>query len=231
MRVPLGLKRTLFGDTERDLRVLTGPLRGARLNLNPAHEARLWAGFYERDIQDLVVQASRPDSVAWDVGSHVGFFTILLARHCRSVLAVEPDPRSLRRLERNVALNEAAVDIVPAAVGPADGSDALDLGEDSRTTRLRQSGYRTEPVGETVEVAVRSLDSLGREHGWPDLLKLDVEGMEAIALASAPDLLQEGPTILCEAHTDAILAQLSDTLRGSGYEVELHRQRWVIARR
>jgi len=224
------VKRALFGETERDLRVLTGPLRGAKLNLNPAHEARLWAGIYERDVQDLVVRASRPDSVAWDVGAHVGFFTILLARHCRSVLAVEPDPRSLKRLERNVALNQAAVDIVSAAVGPADGSDALDLGEDSRTTRLRQSGYRTEPVGETVEVAVRSLDSLGREHGWPDLLKLDVEGMEGMALASAPDLLQQGPMILCEAHTDAIVEQLTATLRGSGYRVDLHRQRWVIAK-
>jgi 16S rRNA A1518/A1519 N6-dimethyltransferase RsmA/KsgA/DIM1 with predicted DNA glycosylase/AP lyase activity len=84
------------------------------MDLSPTREKSFWSGGYERPIQDIV--AALPlHGVAWDIGAHIGFFTLLLAKRCH-VVAVEPSPDNAQRLRRNVMLNRAEVEVVDAAI-------------------------------------------------------------------------------------------------------------------
>src|SRR5258707_11726815 len=70
-------------------------------------------GYYERPLVDWLTENLRADDVFWDVGANIGAISLVAARHCRQVVAVEPDPRSLDRLRRNVVANKlTTVEIV-----------------------------------------------------------------------------------------------------------------------
>ena len=73
----------------RVVRVLSGPLFMARMELELAREKAYWSGTYERATQAALCALARRDAVAWDLGAHIGFFSLLLARRCASVVAVE----------------------------------------------------------------------------------------------------------------------------------------------
>ena len=47
-----------------------------------------------------------PNDIVFDVGAHMGFFTLKVAKHVKEVIAFEPDPYNLHYLLFNVKLNK-----------------------------------------------------------------------------------------------------------------------------
>ena len=123
-----------------------------------------------------------------DIGANAGLFTAIAldeAKGCGHVLAIEPNPVLLPRLEANIAFNqgESAADILAVAIGPEDGSMRLafkgdDLGGAS-LAKAQGAGDLKE-----IDVPVRPLLNLVQDAGMTriDLLKIDVEGFEDQAL-------------------------------------------------
>lgn len=113
-----------------------------------------------------------------DVGAHLGL-TVLLFRRLfpdATIIAVEPNPHNLRKLERNVGHLDN-VTLVPVAVGGADGSGRFDAEASSWSSRLLGDGEGDA----AVQVPIRSLDSLISDFDIQPascLLKLDAEGAE-----------------------------------------------------
>src|SRR5437867_2716062 len=60
--------------------VRSGPGQGLRLIADPLTEKYYWTGSYERAVQASLVSILQSGSTFWDVGAHVGFFTLIAAR-------------------------------------------------------------------------------------------------------------------------------------------------------
>ena len=146
---------------------------------------------------DAVGRALGRGAVVWDVGAHIGYFGITVARNIQpgTVVCFEPMEHNRRRLTHNIATNgmTANVKIVPAAIGAASGRAVIRDKGSSLTWSL------TGGDGEGVEVDVMSLDDAAQRYPVPDLIKIDAEGVEMDVLIGGRALIaKHQPIVLVE---------------------------------
>lgn len=168
---------------------------GLRLDLDLATypDNCMAVGLYELDTTRLLRQLLRPGGHFVDGGANLGYFTVLAARRVGAagrVDAFEPDPANRRRLLDHVALNRVAdrVRVHDAALSDRAGSLRLHHPDPARANHGQSSLFaELAPGGTSFDVPLVRLDEvLDRA---PDLLKLDVEGAELMALRGAARLL------------------------------------------
>lgn len=204
VRSPIGLplRRALAADAPDGpdaVEVLGGALRGARLYVDMATEKHYWLGTHEPLVQAVLQRQVRAGDVVWDIGAHVGFFTVLMARQAGSegrVYAFEPVDRNAVRLEENIDANGLHnVVICPAAVGDVSGFVAFADGATSLEGRIDQAGtMRVECVTVDSAIAAGCMP--------PTLMKVDVEGAEAAVIrGAAATITKFRPRILIEIHS------------------------------
>lgn len=199
--------------------VRAGPLAGMKLELDPRVQADVVIGAYERGASDAILRNLRTGDVAFDVGSHFGYFALLMATTVGPggrVVCFEADSEVLPTLERNVARNaavvEADVTVVNCAVAAHAGAMRFTRGGHTTRGALSDSG--------DVEVGAMTLDDAVLRYGTPELVKIDVEGAELQILDGAARLLERGSTTLViETHSDALLEACVGRLTSHGYEV------------
>ena len=172
----------------------------------------------------LAVLAGLPtDATVFDVGAHVGEYTIPLAVGTRRrIVAFEPNPVSAERLarnvERNVGADERRGDGDPVALeDPVALDERIDLrrigvGEENdeatfyRSTFSKCSAFdRVEAtrwgarVAGTETVPIRRIDD--EDLPAPDAIKVDVEGNELAVLRGAADTIADArPLLVIEVH-------------------------------
>ncbi len=131
--------------------------------------------------------ARRP-FVFLDIGANVGLFSLFVAAEAgpnTRILAFEPDPLNLKRLNFNIQSNPGvAIEVFPIALGAEEGH--LDLIPDSRDrggTQTRKLDATNASAG--VRVPCRTLlDVLSSVHiEAVDAIKIDVEQFEDSVLA------------------------------------------------
>jgi FkbM family methyltransferase len=211
------LVNLVVGEKVRVVRVLSGPARGSRLALDLSKEKAYWLGHYERPVQRLLRENIAPGDVVYDVGAHVGFFSVCAARHGAEVYAVEPSPSNAARLRRNAALNGLPIHVVEAAAWGTTGTVDLVSGDSDKE-------FRAVPGSEVRSIA---LDDLERPPTW---IKLDVEGAEAHVLAGARRILAaDRPSIVCELHDPKARRDVLELLHDYNVE-ELDDHSRIVAR-
>jgi len=155
----------------------------------PAERDRVTSLGTEETFLRLFLAEVQQGDVVYDVGACVGLFALHSALSGATVVAFEPDPSFRARLLRNVRLNRLAssVSVVPWAVADTIGSTTLFTdGIDGASPSLREVGTRS-----AVSVETDSLDN-AVDKGLlpaPDLVKLDIEGAEILALRGMTGLL------------------------------------------
>jgi FkbM family methyltransferase len=132
-------------------------------------------------------RAIGPGSLFVDVGANVGLYTIWCIEAGAEVIALEPSRIARERLSSNLELNGYSAEIVPAAVGEAEGTLRLTTELDNQNHLVLSSD--SEDV-ETEEVPVLTLDGLVGDR-TVDGLKVDVEGAELLVMKGAERLLAE----------------------------------------
>jgi FkbM family methyltransferase len=165
----------------------------------------------------LFTQLLRPGMTVVDAGANIGEYTLVAARRVApggSVHAFEPTPAVVDWLRRNVALNDLHnVVINPVALSNAAGDvelffDPMEPVSNSIVSLWHATGVATVPATTLDEYVGRAgLAAV-------DVLKIDVEGAEIMALEGAGRLLagEEAPIILVEAN-EGTLARSGRTMR------------------
>lgn len=152
-----------------------------------------WRPGRQRRLREFYAPFVGPGDLAFDVGAHLGDRTAAFAGLGARVVALEPQPRLRRWLERLVG-GRPGVTVRGEAVGREPGTARMAISDASPTVSslsaewrdavLRSNpGFRNVRWERTLEVPVTTLDALIREHGVPRFCKIDVEGYEAEVLA------------------------------------------------
>jgi FkbM family methyltransferase len=179
--------------------VRSGEAKGVKLLIDPKTEKFLWSGLHERAVQEAIVRLLKPGMTFWDVGAHVGFFTILagkLVGDSGHVHAFEPMPENRRRLEAAVEANGSRnVSVHEVAVSASSGEGVLYAHASSCMWSVRP-----DPDGdEGIVVPFETLDRLSRSTGPPDVVKIDAEGAELDVLRGGVGLLENAkPSLIVE---------------------------------
>jgi len=132
------------------------------------------------------------EELAFDVGAHVGDRTASLRRLGARVVAVEPQPRLARLLQRLFGRDEQ-VAVLSSLIGSQQGQGRLHLNSANPTVATaseafmaaaeKAPGWEGQVWDGAIAAPVTTLDMLIEEHGRPAFIKLDIEGFEAAALA------------------------------------------------
>lgn len=204
---------------------------GSRMRLHPrgnATEKRLMTSPQFFDPVELVMleHVLTPGFVFMDIGANAGAYTLFVAARVGRggrIVAVEPHPAALRRLECNLALNgHDWVEVAPVALTDHNGSMELYINEQNIGTSSMHAGHRPDLAGSRINVPCQTLMGLIEARGLShiDALKIDVEGAEDTILvpffASAPRSLW--PRLLVvEENPSAWKQDLVGTLARVGY--------------
>lgn len=192
---------------------------------------------YEPQETSLIESTLRPGMTFADVGANWGYFTLIAAHLVGKrgrVISLEPDPRLFRTLQDNISRNRLS-QVTALQVAAADETGTLTLnGYDENGGNWGVSSLIADAVaGASIfPASARPLDALLDEQGIDcvDLLKMDIEGAEEMALRGMSAGLEKHryKRILLEAHPTLLAAQkrttgdVLDLLIGAGY------QGWVI---
>ncbi len=180
-------------------------------------------------------RAVRPGDVIFDVGANAGLYTrcALQCFQAARVIAFEPVPENVKHLKHNLRLGaiESRVQIVPTALAESDGQgvfqkdnvtfasgtlDAVSQGEPSQS----HAQYKFAAVTITVDVA--TMDSLVSSGAVPPpaVIKLDVEGAEAMVLRGGRrTLAAHQPIVVVELHGAPVGREVVRLLWDAGYTV------------
>ena len=183
-------------------------VEGFELYLRNEKDWGLWQnGFYEPEVTSLVKSIVKPDWKCLDIGANIGYYTILLAKLCKYVVAWEPEPSNWDMIEMNRELNKINnVFVYRQAVSDKEGEATLYISDiNNGMNRLYKSKQAT--LAET-KVNTITIDDIWNTGGHPsiDFIKMDIEGAELGALKGMKQMLEElHPIIIMEFHPDSII--------------------------
>jgi FkbM family methyltransferase len=193
-----------------------------------------FTGQYEPQETTLIEALLKPGQTFVDVGAHWGYFSLLASQKVGKlgrVISIEADPRLYATLSRNV-LRNALAQIDPIHVAAATEMGVLrmsgykELDDNWGLSRLLGAAQSGED-GNVFEVPTASIDALLDERGVAevDVLKMDIEGAEALALRGMEAGLRSARyrVLIIELHPAALpefgssVALLMEFLTSFGY--------------
>jgi FkbM family methyltransferase len=209
------------------LPILRGPLAGKRWLL--ASRLNFFLGTYEPEQTQAFQKAIQPGNVIYDIGAHYGYYSVLasvLTGPSGQVFAFEPVPANIARLQTHLRLNHCSnVSVEKCAISDQPGTAGFDNRGGSGTGHLAEDG--------ALEVRTNSLDALGVRLPAPQVIKIDVEGSELLALKGGEHTIRSSlPTIFLSTHGEFIKQKCFNLLDSWGYEfTQLHRDDYLLVPR
>ena len=206
---------------------------GLRFRLYPGgmhNQLYLW-GAYEPLQTSIYRTLLRPGDVAFDIGTHFGWYAAHFGRWVSpggQVHAFEPMPTFFERAQDAVCLNDVADSVVlnNVGLGAEEGSFTVHTFAGLRDGHASASDLgRSDATAHTCRIT--TLDGYTRDHGIEriDFLKCDVEGFEREVFLGGREVLSrpDAPLISFEVNMDCLshrgiqARQVQQTLRELGY--------------
>lgn len=152
-----------------------------------------------------------------DVGACFGRYTILLSENYKQVIAIEPEPRNMQILRANVKYAGLTnVQFLQCAVSDKDGHADLYLSSCDGCHTLCVKEHKRK-----VRVKTLTLASILRDR-CVDLVKVDVEGAELLALKGVEPVVDKIKSWVVELHNLESKKELKEWFITHGYSI-----RWI----
>ncbi len=166
--------------------------------------------FYEQDLLERIAQMELCGMYV-DIGAHIGNHSVYFARHtkCSHVVAVEVDPKLADICETNLYRYARSYEVHARACYDGSAVRVEELADDNTGMQrvvADPDGERSTTLREII--GDRSVS----------LIKIDVEGAEAVVLRAGMQLLKEQlPVLVIESRTPAELVDMTTLLGPLGY--------------
>ncbi len=162
-----------------------------------------------------------------DIGANIGYYSLHLAEHGKcQVVAIEPNPPTLQRLQYNISINnlEEAITVIPKGIGPEGNHDLY------TPKNLGSASLHHDLITDTCDIASVSTTPLLKILEELEIkkicgLKIDIEGMEDQALLpfyqNAPKELWPQCLVIEHGHEHLWKTDLYELFREKGYSQTL----------
>lgn len=225
-------------------KIASGPLLGVELFVDPKGDwqKEMLSGHYDDFFSKYLDKVDMKGKNVYDIGAHIGYSALFFAHKVGSeghVTTFEPNPYNVERIkmifERNKELS-SRITIAEVAVSNKNGKDSfifsplIDNGTSSGSfidgahTIYPKEDYIKEGGFKTIEVKTVALDHPTNDFKIkdPDIIKLDIEGAEFLALEGMKETLKRAkPLILIEVHSIYNMYIVDSILRELEYNLEL----------
>jgi len=159
---------------------------------------------FEKTVMKKIIKKGM---VVFDVGANIGHYTLILANLTGKngkVYAFEPDPENYRLLIRNIKVNKYN-NVVPVqkAVLNKGGKIKFFISEEHRGN---STIYDLGKGSKVISVNSLTLDKFVKGKIVPDVVKIDVEGAEFLAIQGMDKIIKKNKdiTIICEFFPDGL---------------------------
>jgi FkbM family methyltransferase len=190
-------------------------------------------GQWEADSWAIIKEHLPVGGTFVDLGAHIGYYSLKAARAVGpkgQVIAIEPNPETVRQLRDNIQASGAKV-IAVEPVACSDSEAELELfaaprANTGQTSLSRANAQQSGAVHAVYRVRARPLDAIIQEAGVSrvDVVKIDVEGAELLVLKGAKQTLARySPVLFVEVMDNQLqamgtsAAELKEFLRSQGY--------------
>lgn len=176
----------------------------------------------------------RKGDIVIDAGAYVGAYAIKAANMVGGkgiVIAIEPEPRNISYLKRNVSQSKN-IKVVESALSDYKGIGTLYISNASPCHTL------TFKHSDSVEVEIDTLDNIVAQLKLPhvDFIKMDIEGANLVALEGAKEVLKRREVKLAiaayhlQTNGQAELPSIIAFLENLGFEIH-ERKGYVYAKK
>lgn len=194
---------------------------GTRLLAQPGMTGatgNIYCGLHECHDMGFVLHFLRKGDLFLDVGANIGSYTVLASGAVGAeTISFEPVPKTFQHLLDNIYLNRLVDRVTPLNVAAGSEAGELEMMADRDTVNrvVTDKVY----TGAKVKVPVVTLDEIlaGRV---PKLIKIDVEGFEALVLRGAAHTLGE-PKL------EAVLMELNGSGKAYGFDEQAIHQNMI----
>lgn len=188
----------------------------------------LKTGRYNPGEVDFLSSYIRNDDRLLVVGAHIGALVVPLSNICASLDAVEANPETMKLLKANVLLNECQnVKLHEFAAGDDAGQVnflmSIENSGGSKIVPIRNKIQYSYDSPLKIAVQLKPLDDAFE--GEFDVVMMDLEGSEVVAIRGAKKLLSQARVLICEyfpEHIDDVLATTDEefvsTVRSCGFK-------------
>ena len=192
-----------------------GAMRGINWISRSANPGQV-VGRYEPQQTAVLIDLLRDSKVFWDVGAHVGWYSLLASKIMLNgrVACFEPNPENLQFIDRHMSINNSGnINVYRLALSNLTGSRAFS-GQAQFGQLVTTGEYTVETI--TADRFIETSEAI------PDLIKVDIEGGEMDFLEGAAGLLTtHKPTLLLSTHGYLKRDSCSKFLAERGYHTEL----------
>ena len=181
--------------------VIDSPVPGTAISIKFA--AHTWFEFHNRaqgsytgepDMVEWLKSQLRPEDVFWDIGANVGAYSVLASRLCPQarIYSFEPFIPTFSHLWENIVLNGASDRVFPLNMGLLNKTAPETLAVND--VRAGSSQHQVGGSGGVATQFVLSMrgDDIPARLGvpFPNLLKLDIDGLEVAAVEGLEGVLK-----------------------------------------
>jgi FkbM family methyltransferase len=170
----------------------------------PEGNAIYYYGFFEANLTNFLLNYIKEGDVVFDVGAHVGYYTMLnssLVGENGQVHSFEPTPRTFQTLKdntsskKNTAVNNNAVLDKETEIEFVDYGPKYSAFNSFQKRTSDEMSFLSKP--EKIKVKTVSLDKYCQEKNiTPDFIKIDAEGAEYLILEAMVDILKNKKPIV-----------------------------------
>lgn len=162
-------------------------------------------GIYEKEVIDCIYKTLDKSKTMLDIGSNIGQHSLILAPYCKEIYAFEPIPDIYNEFQASIKANQYKnIHLFNSAIGNTKQQHKIKFFPHN-TGASSLIDIPTDKDYSYININIDRLENLLPKDLKFDVVKIDVEGYEAVVLIGNKDIfLKNRPIIFLEYSNNAI---------------------------